>query len=200
MYTFADGRRTFNKFKGGKEVSSVLNAAVLRAANEAEARHLGALHSASGAIGPLVARCRFRRTPPKHGRKLRRCASCITRLTCQVACSLECEGWHLQAGADEASEAAAAAEAKAKVASPDPSSPSVARVCSRPCCTCSTSAQPMGSIPFRAPRKRPRRQRRRQRRRLEQRRQVALRRRRQRRRRRRRRRLMLNRSRRRRRR
>jgi hypothetical protein len=66
---------------------------------------------------------------------LRRCASCRTRLTCQVACALECEGWHPQEGADEASEAAAAAEAKAKVASPVPSNPSVARVCSRPCCT-----------------------------------------------------------------
>ncbi len=200
VFTIASGRRTFGQCKGGKQVSSVpfdtanpAHAALLRAANEAEARRVGAPHSASGAIGPLVARCRLRRTPPTHGRKLRRCASCRTRLACQVACSLECEGWHPQAGADEASEAAAAAEAKFKVASPVPSNPSVAPVCSRPCCTCSTSAQPRGLIPFRAPRKRPRRQRRPQRRRLEQRRQVSLSRRR------RRRRLMLNRSRRRRR-
>ena len=95
VFTFASGRRTFDKCKGGKEVSSVpfdaanpAHAAVLRAANEAEARRVGAPHSASGLIGPLVARCRFRRTPPKHGRKLRRCASCRTRLACQVACSL----------------------------------------------------------------------------------------------------------------
>ncbi len=51
VYTFADGRRTFNKYKGDEEVSSVpfdaadpAHAAVLRAANEAEARHLSALH------------------------------------------------------------------------------------------------------------------------------------------------------------
>ena len=51
VYTFASGRRTFDKYKGGKEVSSVpfdatnpAHAAVLRAANEAEARLVGAPH------------------------------------------------------------------------------------------------------------------------------------------------------------
>jgi hypothetical protein len=45
VYTFADGRRTFGRWEGGKEASSVpfdaanpAHAAVLRAANEAEAR------------------------------------------------------------------------------------------------------------------------------------------------------------------
>ena len=47
VYTFAHGRRTFNRYKGGEEVSSVpfdaanpAHAAVLRAANEAEARRV----------------------------------------------------------------------------------------------------------------------------------------------------------------
>jgi hypothetical protein len=51
VYTFASGRRTFDKYKGGKEVSSVpfdaadpAHATVLRAANEAEARRVGTLH------------------------------------------------------------------------------------------------------------------------------------------------------------
>ena len=51
VYTFADGRRTFGPYKGGEEVSSVpfdaanpAHAAVLRAANAAEARRVGALH------------------------------------------------------------------------------------------------------------------------------------------------------------
>ena len=38
-------------------------------------------------IGPLHVRFRFRRTAPKHGRKLRWYASCRTRFTCQVACT-----------------------------------------------------------------------------------------------------------------
>jgi hypothetical protein len=95
VYTFADGRRTFGRYKGGKEVSSVpfdaanpAHAAVLRAANEAEARRVGAPHRRPGAIGALHVWCRLTRTPPTHGRKLRRCASCRTRLACQVACSL----------------------------------------------------------------------------------------------------------------
>ena len=51
VYTFADGRQTFDQYKGGKEVSSVpfdaanpAHAAVLCAANAAEARRVGALH------------------------------------------------------------------------------------------------------------------------------------------------------------
>ena len=50
MFTFG-GRRTFGQWEGGEEVSSVpfdaanpAHAAVLRAANEAEARRVGTLH------------------------------------------------------------------------------------------------------------------------------------------------------------
>jgi hypothetical protein len=61
VFMFTDGRRTFDKCKGGEEVSSVpfdaanaAHAAVLRAANKAEARRVQRAASASGRNRPTL--------------------------------------------------------------------------------------------------------------------------------------------------